>query len=52
MKRIDTLRSFKLEFVASIPVRQKIIAEVEDKIFSWGNGYHDAWVALYDAIEE
>jgi hypothetical protein len=51
MKRVK-LTSIKFKFVTSFDVRTLLLNEIENKIFSWGNGYHDVWVALYDAIEE
>lgn len=45
------LQTFRFETAVSFKVKDLVEREVEDKIFSWGHGYHDAWVALYDAIE-
>ena len=39
------------ESAVSFRVRDLVEREVDEKIFSWGNGYHDIWVALHDVIE-
>lgn len=51
MKPVD-VRTFKFKFGASSSVRTALFSKIENRVFSWREGYHDIWVALYEAIEE
>ena len=39
------------EIPATLAVIDLIKKEVDDKLCSWGMGFHDIWVALYYTIE-
>ena len=47
----DVKRGVQKSFALTYYVKVDLEREITDKMWSWGNGHHDVWVALHDTVE-